>query len=200
VPAADPEDPEHPQKLNQFLISARSPPVHVLWPACHKTVYNRRSFSHLPVFQAICQRGYQSLGFAPIKAQKTTAFHERKAAMAGYRLENASRLFQSAMRGGFILVAGLTMSSLAGAALALPPNPQRAFEAQTCAEAQARHAEAEAGSPLISQAENAAVLAQAVAQMRRLCGIPSQNLEKPWNRPKPVPEGAILKGNVSCRS
>lgn len=122
--------------------------------------------------------------------------------MVGYRLENATQLFQSAMRGGFILMAGLAMSSLAGAALALPPDPQRAFEAQTCAEAQARHAEAEAGSPLISQAENAAVLAQAVAQMRRLCGSETQNQdpEKSRNRPKHMPTGDMLKGNVSCRS
>lgn len=123
--------------------------------------------------------------------------------MVGYRPEIAfmPHLSQPAMRGGFILAAGLAVTWSCGVALALPPDPQRPFEARTCAEAKARHHETQAGSPLISQAENAAVLAQAVDQMLRLCGFDVQipAPEKTQDRPKQVPGEPELKDHVLCQ-
>ena len=58
----------------------------------------------------------------------------------------------------------------AAPAQALPPDPERPFEARTCAEARARLAEARAGNPLISAEEMAQVVARAEAQVARLCG------------------------------
>jgi hypothetical protein len=65
-----------------------------------------------------------------------------------------------------------------GSVQALPPDPQRAFDAATCEEARVRHAEALAGSPLISQEENAEVLVLAEAQLARLCDPGPDNYRK----------------------
>lgn len=95
------------------------------------------------------------------------------------------------------LVAGLRLVPVQ----ALPPDPQRPFVAQTCAEAMARHAEALAGSSLISQAENAAVLVLAGAQVARLCEPKAGAMapETPRNRPKGLSENAISPGSVRCQ-
>jgi len=73
-------------------------------------------------------------------------------------------------------------------ALALPPDPQRAMEAGTCEAAKARYREAQSGSPLISPAENAAVLARAAEQMRQLCGTDAPAWKKTQDCPKRLPE------------
>lgn len=65
---------------------------------------------------------------------------------------------------------GLARGLSPAAGLALPPDPQRPFDARTCEEAMARYREAQAGSPLISDEENAEVLARARVQVYRLCG------------------------------
>jgi len=87
-----------------------------------------------------------------------------------------------------------------GAAPALPPDPQRPLQARTCAEAEARLAKAQAGSPLISAAETAGVLARAMAQVSQLCdrNDPIQTLKMPSNRLKALSESSLKKG-VSCR-
>jgi hypothetical protein len=59
---------------------------------------------------------------------------------------------------------------LVSPAVSLPPNPERPMNATTCAEAEARLREAEAGSPLISPQRNREIVAQARAQVARLCG------------------------------
>lgn len=67
------------------------------------------------------------------------------------------------------LVAGLCLGAAMGAAWAVPPDPQRAFEAQTCAQAQSRLIEARNGNPLISAEEMHQVVLKAHAQVARLC-------------------------------
>ena len=101
--------------------------------------------------------------------------------MAGFRLDGA--LAGQTLQGG-----GLPFALIlaAGAALALPPDPQRSFEAKTCEAAKARYHEAQAGSPLVSEAENAKVLAQAEAQVRKLCDVEVPASEKARNRLKDV--------------
>jgi hypothetical protein len=72
---------------------------------------------------------------------------------------------------------GLAVSSVvlllglpASPSFALPPDPQRPFDAKTCDEAKGRFAQALAGNPLISAEEAADMLALAQEQIRRLCG------------------------------
>jgi hypothetical protein len=80
------------------------------------------------------------------------------------------------------LLAGL----LSGPGLALPPDPQRPFDAMTCKAARIRYHEALTGSPLISANENADVLALAKAQLLQLCGpgASERSLKKPSIRLK----------------
>jgi len=55
-------------------------------------------------------------------------------------------------------------------ASALPRNPERPFNEQTCAEARARYDEAMRGSPLISRKRISEVAEEARQSMIRLCG------------------------------
>lgn len=51
----------------------------------------------------------------------------------------------------------------------VPRNPERPFNAKTCEEAMARLREAERGSPLVSKRRNTQLVAQAQAQVEKLC-------------------------------
>ena len=84
-------------------------------------------------------------------------------------------------------------------ARALPPDPQRAFEADNCAGARVRYSEALAGSPLISPEENADAVDQAAAEVARLCGQPSPATKKSHNRLNAVPAHCVPKKQMSCR-
>lgn len=59
--------------------------------------------------------------------------------------------------------------SVTNMAQAVPPDPQRPFDAKSCKEALMRLEEAQQGSPLISPEENREVLRKAVEQVLRLC-------------------------------
>ncbi|MDP3899068.1 MAG: hypothetical protein Q8Q62_20540 [Mesorhizobium sp.] len=54
--------------------------------------------------------------------------------------------------------------------MSLPLNPERPMQAKTCEEARERLREAEAGSPLVSHERNLELVAEARAQVDRLCG------------------------------
>jgi hypothetical protein len=69
------------------------------------------------------------------------------------------------------VAAGLVLLT-AGPAMSLPPNPERPNNSTTCAEAQARLREAELGSSLVSQQENAEILEKARAVVAQLCPDP----------------------------
>ena len=68
------------------------------------------------------------------------------------------------------VVAVLAAMTLPSFSSALPANPQRPFNVQTCEEAKARFREALTGSPLISLQENIDVTALARDWTDRLCG------------------------------
>lgn len=89
----------------------------------------------------------------------------------------------------------------AGPVLALPPDAQRPFVAADCAAAQARYAESQVASPLISQAENAEVLAQAEAQVSRLCDgkLPTPFKTKVQNGPDGIPRESTIGKVALCR-
>lgn len=54
-------------------------------------------------------------------------------------------------------------------AMSILPNPERPMDAKTCDEAKARLKEAEQGSPLVSKERNLELVAEARAQVERLC-------------------------------
>lgn len=87
-----------------------------------------------------------------------------------------------AHRSGAVVVAlaVVAMATLGTRAFALPPDPMRPLEAETCDVAQARLAEARLGSPLVSAETNAEIVVEAEARVERLCAPPSTN-------PDPIP-------------
>ena len=85
----------------------------------------------------------------------------------------------------------------AAPAQALPPDPQRAFEAQSCAEAQIRYREAVRGSPLISPAEATTALRRAALQLARLCERPRPDQEKTQNRPNDLQKDNASENQMS---
>jgi hypothetical protein len=89
----------------------------------------------------------------------------------GLRAEDRCSPVDRSGRGMLAASVSLAFSMLlVSPAVSLPPNPERPMNATTCAEAEARLREAEAGSPLISPQRNREIVAQARAQVARLCG------------------------------
>jgi len=84
----------------------------------------------------------------------------------------------------FAILGGFGLSVTSFAAWALPPDPQRAFTAQSCDAALARLAEARTGSPLISAAELQDVQTQARQQAARLCGAGYDQMSDHSSEPK----------------
>lgn len=78
------------------------------------------------------------------------------------------RQFSKITRSAACLIAPVAFL-LAGPVMAVPPDPQRPFEALDCPSALARLTEALTGNPLISAKEAADVLGLARAQAQRLC-------------------------------
>jgi len=72
-----------------------------------------------------------------------------------------------------VVLAVIALSGAVSSAAALPPDPMRPLEAETCDAAQARLAEARSGSPLVSAQTNAEILLEAEAQVERLCASPA---------------------------
>lgn len=68
-----------------------------------------------------------------------------------------------------LVYVGALSGLLAGMAVAMPADPTRPLEAQSCSVAQARLTEARMGSPLLSADERAHVLRVALADVARLC-------------------------------
>lgn len=67
------------------------------------------------------------------------------------------------------------LAATAAPSFALPPDPERPFEAKTCAQALARLTEARSGNPLISAPDMEKVVRLAEKQAQDLCGaIPAQ--------------------------
>lgn len=85
------------------------------------------------------------------------------------------------------LISGVLFWPLPG--VALPPDPERAFVAETCDAALARLHEAEAGSPLISAVEMATVVSRAQAQAVRLCGPNYDKMTDSARETAPVSKG-----------
>ena len=89
---------------------------------------------------------------------------------SGLRAEDRCSPVDRSGRGMLAASVSLAFSMLlVSPAVSLPPNPERPMNATTCAEAEARLREAEAGSPLISRERNREIVAQARAQVARLC-------------------------------
>lgn len=92
----------------------------------------------------------------------------------------ASPKLMMVLRGGFRIASVCAALSLAAAqpVRSYPRNPQRPMDAKTCDEAQTRLREARLGSPIISAAENRAVLLKATENAERLCGKSKTNESK----------------------
>lgn len=87
------------------------------------------------------------------------------------QLERVNGLVDAMRRNWLVICMAVPIlaGSVTSMAQAVPPDPQRPFDAKNCKEALMRLKEAQQGSPLISPEENMEVLRKAVEQVLRLC-------------------------------